>query len=469
MRTRRPPIERRPRDKARTVPQPPWKFKALSPKRRPSDADAAAGRIYNRRMATHSSFELALQIVRTLQRAGHVAYFAGGCVRDQLMGRTPADYDVATSARPEQVLELFPKSQRVGVAFGVVLVRQKRQTVEVATFRSDGAYGDGRHPESVTFTTAEEDAQRRDFTCNGLFYDPVAEQLHDFVGGRKDIADCKLRAIGDPFLRFHEDHLRMLRAVRFAGKLDFAIETATWEAMKRLAEKIKTISRERIGEEIRMMLEHSARQRAVMLLDNSGLLRQIWPRDLLPEGPVAWGRVGALPPESTRTQGLVAMQRDIGDGGLAYEVIAERLRGQLLLSNTETVDIAWLGEKLRVLLAWREQRTSTLKRLLADGRWKALEELWQAEEHTSEEMAAYRERMQVLLREAIGPAPLVTGNDLIALGATPGPTFKQWLEALYDRQLENEFPTREAALNAAKNLLSPLSPPTSRPGQSPEK
>ncbi|MEI8197059.1 MAG: CCA tRNA nucleotidyltransferase, partial [Phycisphaerae bacterium] len=236
-----------------------------------------------------SDIEFATTIVRRLQQAGHTAYFAGGCVRDQLLGRTPADFDVATSAHPEQVMTLFGRAQQVGVSFGVVLVRQKHQTVEVATFRTDGQYSDGRRPDNVQFTTAEVDAQRRDFTCNGLFFDPIAHQLHDFVGGQADIQARILRAIGRPEQRFAEDYLRMLRAPRFAAKLGFEIEPVTLQAIRIGAPNIRLISKERIGEELRMMLAHPARVRAAELLVATGLLAQIWPTELLPPAPVAPG------------------------------------------------------------------------------------------------------------------------------------------------------------------------------------
>ena len=263
-----------------------------------------------------SSEPLARTIVQTLQRAGHIAYFAGGCVRDRLMQRPPSDFDVATSARPEEVLKLFPRAQHVGAAFGVVLVRDHKFHVEVATFRAEGAYSDGRHPDQVTFTNAQEDAKRRDFTCNGLFFDPIAGELHDFVGGQQDIQNRVLRAIGDAQQRFGEDHLRLLRAVRFAAKLDFDIEKKTWQAMRMLADRIREISRERIGEEVRLILEHPTRLQGLRLLTLVDLIGWIWPpelwnhtRPVLPSSGKS--RIQMLTGSVTREMALVAIQRDL--------------------------------------------------------------------------------------------------------------------------------------------------------------
>src|SRR5688572_25076472 len=198
--------------------------------------------------------EDALAVVRRLRDAGHVAYFAGGCVRDQLLGLDPKDYDVATDAPPDRVRQLFSNTQAVGAAFGVILVRQRKSQIEVATFRTDGKYLDGRRPEGVVFTTAEEDAKRRDFTINGLFYDPVEDKVIDYVGGRADLERRIIRAIGNPDERFAEDHLRVLRAVRFAARFGFDIEPATASAVQSHARHLPRISPERVAEELRLML-----------------------------------------------------------------------------------------------------------------------------------------------------------------------------------------------------------------------
>jgi poly(A) polymerase len=218
----------------------------------------------------------ALEVIKRLRRSGHVAYFAGGCVRDLLMGTPPKDYDVATDAPPKRVRELFSNTQAVGQAFGVILVRHGPSTVEVATFRTEGIYSDGRRPDSVAFTSAEHDAQRRDFTINGLFLDPLenppAGKVIDYVQGQDDLRHRVLRAIGDPHRRFAEDHLRLLRAVRFAARLGFEIEPATAEAIRINAPRLKGISPERIADELRMMLTPPTRHRAWPILWEFGLM-----------------------------------------------------------------------------------------------------------------------------------------------------------------------------------------------------
>ena len=409
----------------------------------------------------HSSEQLALDIVRKLQQAGHVAYFAGGCVRDRLMGREPADFDVATSAVPEEVLKLFPRSQKVGVAFGVVIVRERRQQVEVATFRAEGEYSDGRRPDTVRFTNAEEDAKRRDFTCNGLFFDPVTEELHDFVGGRSDIKKKLLRAIGDPRQRFMEDHLRLLRAVRFAAKLEFDIEPETWQSMRSLAERIRTISRERIGEEVRMILEHPSRVKGMRLLALADLVGWIWPPELwnqtTPVLPSAVRtRFQSLEGPVTRTMVLVAIQRDLWTGrsvsARQWHEAAGQFQQYFMMSNQERDDFGWLAEKIDVLLERSKWTRPIVKRVMADDRWPQLKALYAAEKRgVDEEFEAFTAQLQ---GEGVSPEPFVTGDDLIKLGASPGPQFKAWLERLYDWQLDNQLLTREAALTEARRLMA---------------
>jgi poly(A) polymerase len=421
---------------------------------------------------------LATTIVQHLQSAGHIAYFAGGCVRDRLLGNPPKDFDVATSATPDQVLKLFPRSQQVGAAFGVILVRDKRNRddptppaqVEVATFRSDGTYSDGRHPDSVRFTTAKEDAQRRDFTCNGLFLDPLANGgvgvLHDFVGGQEDIEHKTLRAIGDPAARFTEDHLRMLRAVRFAARLGFTIEPNTRDAIARLASNIKTISRERIGDEFGRILEHPTRGTAVRLLEDLGLLRQIWPAGAAPSAMPTqaaadqWPRTDHLPDTSPRTLALAAVCRDLFlSSGLPAPTedaprVAEQLQLAFALSNDERDDITWLLQKLPLLTDRAQWRRSIHKKLLADRRWPLLRALHLADRvgTPDPDLDAWSDTLRAE-PGGVAPAPFITGGTLISLGAKPGPAFKAWLDTLYDRQLENEFPTPADALAAARALL----------------
>src|SRR5258706_159236 len=221
--------------------------------------------------------DTARSIVERLQAHGHQALLAGGCVRDMLIGRDPTDYDVATSATPDVVIGLFKKTQKIGAAFGVVLVRTGRISIEVATFRRDAPYADGRHPTAVEFTDAREDALRRDFTINGLFLNPITDEVVDYVGGRADIEARLVRAIGEPSHRFAEDHLRLLRAVRFAARMDFQIEPATWHAMREHAAQIARISPERIREELEAILSASSRRRGFTILCDSDLMQYLWP------------------------------------------------------------------------------------------------------------------------------------------------------------------------------------------------
>ena len=226
----------------------------------------------------------ATRLVQTLQDNGHVAYFAGGCVRDALMGTDPADYDIATDAVPDEVRGLFPDSHPVGAHFGVILVREGKQDFEIATFRNDGAYHDGRHPEDVVFSTAEEDSERRDFTINGMFFDPIADKVIDYAEGRKDLEAKRIRAIGDPEKRFEEDHLRIMRAIRFATTLSFEIEEGTWNSLKNRASDLSRISVERIRDELTKILLSANRVRGFDLLVDSGVMKMIVPEILLLQG-----------------------------------------------------------------------------------------------------------------------------------------------------------------------------------------
>jgi poly(A) polymerase len=389
-----------------------------------------------------------------LREAGHTAYFAGGCVRDRLMSLPPKDYDVATSATPAQVLQLFPRSQKVGLAFGVVLVRRHGQQIEVATFRADGEYTDGRRPDSIRFTTAEEDARRRDFTCNGLFFDPLSNELHDFVGGEQDIHAKILRAIGDPAHRFAEDHLRMLRAIRFAARLGFAIETETDHAIAALQSKISTISRERIGEEIRMMLEHPTRVAAMELLARFPEMF-IGVFGFAVEGDATdhdWPTLSGLPSHVHRAVALLAIVRDAGVNDCRNQVPA--LRTLLVLSNAETEELGWLCDHLPLLEEWEDLSKPRFKRIMASPYWKDVETLYRADPANAEQLFAFTERVEALLDEGVAPRPFLNGAKLIGLGATPGPHFKAWLDQLYDQQLNGDLASNEQAIAAAQKLIA---------------
>jgi poly(A) polymerase len=305
----------------------------------------------------------------------------------------------------------------------------------------------------VRFTNAEEDAKRRDFTCNGLFFDPVAGQLHDFVGGQRDIEAKVLRAVGNPAERFAEDHLRMLRAVRFAARLGFAMDEETRAAIATLQKKIAGISRERIGEEVRMMVEHPARVAALNLLASfPEMFEEVFGAAVNPKAPERdWPVVAGLPKETERAVVLMAMLRDMEITTPGEAIAILRLR--LMLSNEETEALLWLAQKWPVLEEWEDLSKAAMKRMMADGRWRDLEALYRADPANADQLLAFGERIASLQQEGVAPPPLVTGDALIKIGAQPGPTFKRWLDALYDRQLEGEFATKQEALEAARVLV----------------
>jgi poly(A) polymerase len=454
----------------------------------------------------------ATRIVHTLRERGHQAYFAGGCVRDLLLGREPADYDVATDATPRQVMQIFPQTYAVGEQFGVVLVpfeaetakaettkdtkehevgptRQSsppstRKAVEVATFRSDIGYSDGRHPDGVRFTKdPREDAERRDFTINGMMLDPATNEILDFVGGRADLAAGVIRAIGDAERRFEEDKLRMLRGVRFAARFDYQLEPATLVAMQKLAGKIHQVSFERVREELTKMLTEGHARRAFELLDLSGLLREVLPEitamkgveqppQFHPEGDVfihtlllleklqpdasgsisktlAWGAllhdVGKPPtfrvaPDRIRFDGHV----DVG-----VKMAAEILR-RLRFSNYETQQILALVANHMRFADVQRMKQSTLKKFLRMPAFDEHLELHRIDclsSHGHLDLYEYsREQLHSMPPEEIRPKPLISGRDLMAAGYQPGPLFKEILTAVEDAQLEGRLASPEAAI-----------------------
>ena len=431
--------------------------------------------------------DAARSIVRRLRDAGFTAYFAGGCVRDMLLGREPEDFDVATDAAPEDVQQLFPRHVAVGAHFGVVVVLEGGHSLEVASFRADGVYIDGRRPETVRFTNAREDAARRDFTINGMFFDPLAGagggEVIDYVGGRADLDARILRAIGDPAARFSEDRLRMLRAVRFAATLDFAIAPATWEAVRVAAGEIHAISPERIRDELVKVFTASTRVRGWDLLDASGLMRQVLPEletlkgcaqppQFHPEGDVFVHTrlVLSLLPAETVSVPLAfgALFHDIGkpacarvdveDGGrirfnghehVGAEMTAKVMR-RLRFSNHE---IEATTEAVRNHMAFKDvqhMRVAKLKRFLARPGFGDELELHRADclgSHAMLDNYDFLHAKQVeFSSEPLIPKPFVTGHDLILLGLKPGPEFKAILEGAQNRQLEGAFADREAAL-----------------------
>lgn len=402
--------------------------------------------------------------MRTLRDAGHEAYFAGGCVRDELLGLEPLDYDVATDARPERIQALFRQTAAVGASFGVVLVRERGVTVEVATFRSDGPYSDRRRPDSIEFADAARDAQRRDFTVNALFLDPLAAadapsirgHVIDHVGGLADLDARVIRAVGAPDDRLAEDHLRALRAVRFAARYGFAIEPATAGAIRRHASDLAGVSRERIGDEVRRMLAAPSRAGAATLLEGLGLEAVVFgPR---PEGGASGGALARLGGEgATFVASLAALALDRGEADAPGPVggLLRRWRGLLCLSNAESTR---LGEVLRGVLGieagWADRAVARRKRWAASV-WFA-EALAVVRARDAELGEAVRADVASLAADGVGLAPpaLINGNDLLTLGLSPGPVFARVLDGVYDAQLEGRVRDVRGALALAGELAA---------------
>jgi poly(A) polymerase len=439
-----------------------------------------------------TSRQLAEQICATLRVRGHQAYFVGGCVRDLVLGREPADYDVCTDARPERVQELFPRSLAVGAKFGVILVVEDSVQVEVATFRSDIGYSDGRHPDRVVYSkTAEEDVRRRDFTINGLLMDPANGEVLDYVGGRADLRAGIVRAIGDARLRFTEDKLRMLRAVRFAARFGFQIESGTMAAAQSLAPQVLEVSLERIRDELTKLLTEGKARRGFELLDETGLLAVVLPDvarmkgvqqppQFHPEGDV-WIHsrmmLENLQPDCSATLAWGVLLHDVGkpptfspatgpgtrirfDGHVEVGVrMAEHICRTLRFSNEDIEQIASLVANHMRFKDVREMRTATLKRFVRLPRFEEHLELHRLDclaSHGS--LDAYTFVQQFLLEtppEKVYPPRLVTGDDLKGMGLQPGPRFKEILLAVEEAQLEGRLLDRESALQFARSMSQP--------------
>jgi poly(A) polymerase len=451
----------------------------------------------------------AAEIVSKLRDHGHQAYFAGGCVRDLLLSRQPADYDVATDATPQQVMRIFPQTYAVGEQFGVVLVPESTPTtevkdapaegakpvIEVATFRSDVGYSDGRHPDEVRFTKdPKEDVQRRDFSINGMMLDPATNEVLDFVGGQNDLRAGIVKAIGDPERRFQEDKLRMLRAVRFAARFGYKIDPATMQAIQKLAQKIHQVSYERVREELTKMLTEGQARRAFELLDEAGLLKEVLPEisamkgveqppQYHPEGDVfvhtlllleklqeasarvRAGQSAATAQSISKTLVWGALLHDVGkpptfrvapdrirfDGhvDVGVKMAAEILR-RLRFSNHETDQILALVENHMRFGDVHRMKQSTVKRFLRLPAFEEHLELHRLDSLSSHgQLEAYdfmREQLHSTPRAEIRPTPLITGRDLIEAGYKPGPKFKEVLAAVEDAQLEGRLTSREAAM-----------------------
>jgi poly(A) polymerase len=430
----------------------------------------------------------ARKVIARLREHGHIAYFAGGCVRDMVRGLMPKDYDIVTDALPDTVQKLFPRTVAVGAHFGVIIVLENGFQFEVATFRSDDAYIDGRHPSAVHFSSPEEDAQRRDFTINGMFYDPVGERVIDLVGGQTDIGAKLVRAIGEPAKRFEEDRLRMLRAVRFATALNYEVDKKTWEALVANAASINQISAERIRDELVRIFLSANRVRGWDLLDSSGLMRAILPElqamkgvlqpeQFHPEGDVFVHTrlmLQLLPAEVSVPLVFAVLFHDVAKpvtatvdktgrirfnehdriGAQMTEAIMRRLR----FSSAETEATMEMVRQHMVFKDAPNMRVAKLKRFMARPTFEEELELHRVDCESSHRMLDNYEflmrKREEFANEPIIPPPLVRGDDLIAFGLKPGPKFGEILEAVETRQLEGTLCTREEALEWVKREYS---------------
>jgi poly(A) polymerase len=427
--------------------------------------------------------ESALTVVKRLREAGYESYFAGGCVRDMLLGKPPQDFDVTTNARPEDIRALFAHTVPIGAQFGVMLVLIDGQSFEVATFRHDGAYLDGRRPSEVRYGSLEEDILRRDFTINGMIYDPVEDRLIDRVGGRADLEARIIRAIGDPRRRFEEDRLRMVRAIRFAAGLDFTIEENTFAAIREMAMTITDISWERIGDELTRILTEGGARKGFELLDSAELLKILLPeiaamkgveqsRDYHPEGDVFTHTMLTLSHLGSATETLafgcllhdvgkpVCIRRDGGrltfyghtetGAGMAVEILKRLKR-----SRASWERVAYLVRNHLRHTQAPAMRLSTLKRFLGEPGIDELLELTRIDALSSNgDLQYYRfcvEKAAELKREEIHPEPLLRGRDLIEMGFVPGPIFHDILAQVEEAQLGGDLSSREEALEWVKH------------------
>jgi len=404
--------------------------------------------------------QAAERIVATLRDAGHVAYFAGGCVRDALMGVEPKDFDVATDATPDQVSRLFRRTKKVGAKFGVVMVRLEGHELEVATFRSEGDYPDHRHPEHVQFTNAQADANRRDFTINGMFFDPVANRVIDDVGGQADLQARIIRAIGNPAERIEEDHLRMLRAVRFASRLGFTIEPGTFEAIRCQAAGIQAISAERIRMELEQILADSNRERGWRLLHALGLSAFLVEGLTFSDDDVdqAARRLAALPAKVSFPLALATVLHARPEPPARAVCIALRM------STAETDFVTWLLQKLPQARAADHLELADVKQLCADPRFEALVALLRAEADAAGQAPTAADtlarRADAIAAPDVSPAPLVSGDDLLARGVPPGRRLGRILETVFRAQLNEQIANRDEALAMAEGLIRDTSEPT---------
>ncbi len=413
----------------------------------------------------------AVEVIERLTSNGYTALLAGGCVRDLVLGRQPEDYDVATNATPDEVRQLFGhrKTLGVGESFGVIIVRGPKQAgqVEVATFRTEGAYSDGRHPDHVAFSTPQEDARRRDFTINGMFYDPLKEQVLDYVGGEQDLRDGVVRAIGNPSERMSEDKLRMLRAVRFTAKFEFDLHHGTATAIRDMADQIQVVSAERIAQELQKILVDRHRRRALELAHEIGLLEEILPelRTLTSIGEetienpsddqVTWKiTLSMLDQLDDPSFGLAAVTLLCG---IADTCDLRSICKRLKLSNQDTDHIDWLVSHRRDLVEGARLSLAKLKRTLAHPLSPELLMLMRVEQQGLKgdlsEFVFCEEFLRRTPLEELDPPAVLTGDDLIALGLQPGKLFKELLQAVRDAQLNGEVATKQEALEMVVRLM----------------
>ena len=428
---------------------------------------------------------IAFEIAQRLKEKGYAAYFAGGCVRDFLRGEAAKDYDIATTASPDEVERLFPKTVPVGKQFGVILVVQEGRNFEVATFRSEGPYQDGRHPASVRFTSPEEDARRRDFTVNGIFYDPFERKVIDYVDGRADIERRVIRAIGAPEERFEEDKLRLLRAVRFAANLNYSIEPGTWASLRKLASRIHEVSAERVRDELVKTFTRPGGGRGLDLLLESGLLQEILPEvaamkgveqppEFHPEGdvfihtkmlmekldcPSVILAFAALlhdvgkPPTYQVREGRIRFYEHSRVGAQMAEKILRRLR----FSTDEIDAIALCVDNHMKFANVKEMREGKLKRFMSTATFPTELELHRIDCESSHNLLDnyqfLRKKIEEFQEEELKPKPLLNGDDLQSLGMKPGPAMKPILEEAYELQLEKRIQTKEEALAWARGKI----------------
>lgn len=436
-------------------------------------------------------YKTAVGIVRHIRDNGYSAFFAGGCVRDMLMDREPSDYDIATNARPDEIMKMFRRSIPVGVNFGVVNVIVDNFQFEIATFRSDGLYSDGRRPDTVIFCDAKGDVNRRDFTINGMLFDPIENRVLDYVGGENDIKLHLIRTIGNSVERFNEDHLRMIRAVRFASRFSYDIEQNTKIAIKKLAAKILNVSIERIREELEKGLTFANPHTFIKTLDELNLAKEIMPEicemkgvqqpeNFHPEGDVfthtlitvskldqpSWElAMGTLLHDVAKP---AAFSREINSDGELGRIrfynhdnmgaeMAGKICGRLKTSAFTRERVMWLVKKHLCIKDAQNMKKSTLKRLFANPGFPELLELFRVDTLAStKDLTNYdycKKRFAEMSEEEVKPKPLVNGHDLIALGLKPGPVFTRLLSRVMEEQLEENISTRDQALDFVKNIV----------------